>query len=359
MPGPALIDAARGGGPGRGSAAPSIWKCTPFLRLWSAALASNVGTQMNNVAKAWLLFQLTHSAIALGVEGVCFSAPMAVLPLVAGRLADRFDRRRLVLITLVLEAAQAATLAGFAEAGTVRPWMLYVAAALDASRLSLNIPAQGALLADVMSRDLLPRAIAVSSITWSSSALVGPAAGGALLAATGAAPVFAVNAAVTIVAILAIATLRPRVAGASALDAADRSAVTGYLRREPRMVWCVLTLTVAMVGVLGVETLLPIFSASVWHAGATGYGLLRTAPGVAAIVTGLVFSGRLATGRAARRHTSSDRIVACALVASALGLFVFAATPPFVVGLGVLGVASAGFSAVQIRAGVELQICHP
>ncbi len=350
-----------------GSGPPSMWRSGPFPRLWAASIASNVGTQMNNVAKAWLLFQLTHSAVALGIEGLCFSAPMAVLPLAAGRLADRFDRRRLVLCTLLIEAAQAAALAGLAGAGAVQPWVLYVAAGLDAARLSVNMPAQSSLVADLMSPEQLPRAIAVSSTTWSSSALVGPAAGGALLAATGAASVFGLNAAMTIVALLAIASLRPRPAEALTSSASNVSGLFGYLRHEPHVVRYAVALTVAMVGVLGVETLLPIFSASVWHTGAVGYGLLRTAPGVAAVITGLVFSARRRPGQRQRlkctgrrpRPKSGDRVVALALCAAAAGLAAFATAPLFTVALVVLAATSASFSTVQIRAGVDLQLAIP
>ena len=83
----------------------------PFARLLSGQVVSQVGTQMSNTAGAWILYRLTHSALALGLQGLCFSAPIAVLPLLTGILADRFSRLTLVKATLAAEAAQAFALA--------------------------------------------------------------------------------------------------------------------------------------------------------------------------------------------------------------------------------------------------------
>jgi len=77
----------------------------PFVRLLAGQVVSAAGTQMSNTAGAWVLYRLTHSALALGLQGLCFSAPIAVLPLLTGILADRFSRLTLVKVTLAAEAA--------------------------------------------------------------------------------------------------------------------------------------------------------------------------------------------------------------------------------------------------------------
>ena len=125
---------------------------------------------MSNTAGAWILYRLTHSAVTLGFQGLCFSLPIAVLPLLTGILADRFSRLVLIKATLAVEAAQAFALAAVTAAGDLRPWMLYLAAAADACRLAVNIPAQSALVPDVVPKDMLPSALALSSSMWSSSA---------------------------------------------------------------------------------------------------------------------------------------------------------------------------------------------
>ena len=92
--------------PGRPSRLGAL-ACPAFARLLSGQVVSQVGTQMNNTAAAWVLYRLTHSAQALGLQGLCFSLPIAVLPLFTGVLADRFSRLALVKATLAAEAAQA------------------------------------------------------------------------------------------------------------------------------------------------------------------------------------------------------------------------------------------------------------
>ena len=329
---------------------PGAFSSPAFIRLWSGSVASNVGTQMNNVAKAWVLYQLTHSALALGIEGLCFSAPMTVLPLVSGALADRMDRLALVRGTLVVEAIQALGLAVLAATGGLQPWMLYTAAAIDATRLAVSLPAQSALLPSLVPAEVLQPALAISSATWSSSALVGPAVGGALLAATGAATVFGVNAAMTVVAVLALVGLGslpalPRTEHVSVRE--ELTAGASYLRRHRRVLHLQWLLLVTMAGVLGVETLLPIFAAGTWHNGSVGYGLLRTAPGVAAVAAGLTLSRT-------RRYTSHGPALPWFVGLAAVTMVGFAATPPFVAALVLLGAASLFFTATQILAGVEI-----
>jgi hypothetical protein len=163
---------------------------------------------MSNTAGAWVLYRLTHSALALGLQGLCFSAPIAVLPLLTGILADRFSRLTLVKATLAAEAAQSFALAAIAGAGDLRPWMLYLAAAADACRLAVNIPAQSALVPNIVPAEMLLSAMALSTSTWSSAALVGPALAGALLTVTGPGLIFAINGACTLVALGARPALR-------------------------------------------------------------------------------------------------------------------------------------------------------
>ena len=265
----------------------------PFARLLSGQLVSSAGTQMSITAGAWVLYRLTRSPLALGLQGLCFSAPIAVLPLLTGVLADRFSRLTLVKATLAAEAGQAFVLAAITTAGDLRPWMLYLAAAADACRLAVNIPAQSALVPNVVPAALLPSAMALSASVWSSAALAGPALAGALLTVTGPGLIFAINGACTLVALAAVASLPGAEPGRRPSHGTGLAQLTGgiaYLRGHRPIVWLEGILLIAMTGALGVETLLPVFSAGTWHTGPAGYGLLRMAPGIAAVLAGLGLS---------------------------------------------------------------------
>jgi MFS family permease len=326
----------------------------PFARLLCGQVVSSVGTQMTNTAAAWILFRLTHSVLALGLQGLCFSAPIAVLPLFTGVLADRFSRLTLVKATLAAEAGQAVVLAAVTAAGDLRPWMLYLAAAADACRLAVNIPAQSALVPNIVPADRLLSAMALTSSTWSSAALAGPALAGALLTVTGPGLVFAVNGACTLAALGAVATLRvaDREPPAEGTVLAQLTGGVAYLRSHRPVLWLEGVLVVAMTCALGVETLLPVFAAGTWHTGPAGYGLLRMAPGIAAVLAGL----SLSMFPVARHSTV---YIGIALAGAGAGMAAFAAGPPLAVALLLLAAASLCLTTAQVIAGTMIQQAIP
>ncbi len=335
--------------------------CRPFARLLSGQIVSQVGTQMSNTAGAWVLYRLTHSVQALGIQGLCFSLPIAVLPLFTGVLADRCGRLALIKATLVAEAAQAFALAALAGAGCLRPWMLYLAAVADACRLAVAIPAQSALIPNVVPPAALLSALALSSSTWSSSALLGPALAGALLTASGPGLIFAVNGVCTLAALGAAATLG-RVTRPPATTAATATATAGrpdglgagvaYLRRHRPVLWLQGILLVAMAAVLGVETMLPVFASLTWHAGSAGYGLLRIAPGIGAVLAGVGLSMFPTAGR-------RIPVLGAGFAAAGAAIGGFAAGPPFALAFILLTGGSWCLAVTQVVAGTMVQQAIP
>lgn len=308
---------------------------------------------MSNRAGAWVLYRLTHSAGALGLEGLCFSLPIAILPWFTGVLADRFNRLTLVKATLAAEAAQAFTLAAVTVTRDLRPWVLYLAAACDAARLAVNIPAQTALVPSVVPADMLFSAMVLSNSTWGSSALAGPAAAGALLTVAGPGLVFAVNGACTLLALGTVAVLRikahPPVRGRR------RSQLAGgitWLRGHRRVGWLLGVSVVAMTGILAVETLLPVFAARIWHTGPAGYGVLRMTPGIAAVLA----SATLPMFPSAARHRLA---LPAAFAVASLSLAGFAAGPPFIAAVVLLAGGSLCLTVSQATAGALIQQAVP
>src|ERR1022692_380590 len=127
-----------------------------FGRLWAGSVVSSVGTQMSNTAKIWVLYSLTHSAMTLGIDGLCFSVPIVILPLVAGPVCDRMDRRTIIKASMAVESLEAAALAALAAAGVLHPWVIYLTAAVEAARLAFDIPARTALTTALVPSDALP-----------------------------------------------------------------------------------------------------------------------------------------------------------------------------------------------------------
>jgi MFS family permease len=286
-----------------------------FVRMWLGGVVSTVGTQMSNVARAWVLYQVTGSATALGIEGLCFSVPMMVLPLLTGPIADRLDRTALLRWTMAAEAVMATALAVAAIGGGLTPWVLYVTAALDASRLAVDIPARSALIATVVPPEDLHSAQSLSATVFSASALIGPAVGGLLIAVAGSAWVFAING---VSCVIALAAFR----GVPRSGREDRSPNRlgdglRFVARHRMLLRLQAILLATGALVIGVETLLPVLDITVWHGGSIGYGLLRMTPGLAAVAAVLV----LGRGRA---PASPGRTIARCVAAAGAA---FAAVP--------------------------------
>jgi MFS family permease len=346
---PASRPAARAG-PARW---PPALRYPLFARLWAGSVVSSVGTQMSNTAKLWVLYNLTHSAFTLGLDGLCFSVPIVILPIMAGPVCDRVDRRTIVKASMAVESLEAAALAATAAAGVLRPWIIYLAAATEAARLAFDIPARTALTTALVPGDALLSAQSLSAVVWNSSALVGPALGGLLLASGGATAVFAANSISTLIVGI---TFLP--VGRARLPAADGDPRTGlgdglryvFAHRELLVLESIL-LAISTIA-LGTQTLLPVLDHVLWHGGPIGYAMLRTAPGIAAVLTGI----GVAAMRPARHPA---RTIAFSMTSTCASLIAFSLAPLLAVGFILLALAFVAVSVCQILVATRIQQVTP
>ncbi|HQR10445.1 MAG TPA: MFS transporter [Casimicrobiaceae bacterium] len=262
----------------------------PFVLFWFTRVCTIIGYQMLTVAVGWQVYALTGSAFDLGLVGLVQFLPALLLLLLAGHVADRYDRRRIAGACQGIEAALALLLA----AGSARGWITEHAIfalvfALGAVR-AFETPSLQALLPALVPAVLLPRAVAASSTAVQTAIIVGPAVGG-LLYIAGPAWAYAVCAVMFAAASLLTrfihhervppphepATLRSVFAGLSFIR--SRQAIMGAI-------------TLDMVAVLlgGVTALLPIFAKDILHTGPLGLGLLRSAPAVGALAVAFYLS---------------------------------------------------------------------
>lgn len=317
---------------------------------------SSVGTQMSNTAKLWVLYALTHSAAPLGIDGLCFSVPVVVLPLVAGPVCDRIDRRVVVMASMAVESVEAVALAAVAAAGVLHPWLIYLSAAVEAARLAFDIPARTALSTVLVPADALPSAQSLSMLAWNAAALAGPALGGVLLAATaqGPAAVFAVNGVTTLA--VAIAFLPARRARLPADTGGGPRGKPGdglrYAFAHRDLLALELILLAVSTLALGTETLLPVLDRELWHGGPVAYGMLRMAPGVAAVLTGL----GVAVLRPARRPV---RVVSLSILGACAALIAFTLVPALAGALILLALACVAISVCLVVVGTRIQQVTP
>ena len=263
----------------------SLLRRPPFAFLLSSRVLASMGFQMVGVAVGWQLYALTGSALDLGLVGLVQFAPMILLTLVVGQVADRCDRRLVVTVCEGVKATAAATLA----IGTIWGWqskasLLAVVAILGAAQAFEN-PAMTALVPDVVTRPLIAPAMAWVISAGQTAQIAGPALGGFLYAlGPGAAyftsaALFVLSGALATV-IRAERTARPR----EPITIATVFSGVAFIQSR-RVLLGTMSLDLFAVLLGGATALLPVYARDILHTGPGGLGLLRSAPAVGALAT--------------------------------------------------------------------------
>ena len=273
------------------------------LRLFFAGQAvSLAGTWMQTVAQAWLVWRLTGSAELLGLVGFLGQAPVFLFGIWAGSLADRFPRRRLVLLTQTNAIVQATLLAVLTIGGWVQPWHVLVLAAMLGMTYAFEIPARQALLADLAGEDF-PNAIALNSSIVNAGRVVGPALAGVLVATLGEGVCFALNALSFVGTYVALLVMRPP-AQPPAPEGSQRAHLLegiAYAGRTAHVRALLALLAVSSLFAVPYQTLLPVLSSTVLGGGSTLYGVLLACAGVGALGAALSLLARKGLRGLARR----------------------------------------------------------
>jgi len=265
--------------------------------------AAELAAQMLNVAIGWYVYAATHNPMSLAYVGLAQFAPNAVMLLIAGHAADRFDKRKLIRISLLV---QALCLAAFAAWITfARPAMasVYLLLLILGAARSLSAPAISALLPQVVSGEDFHRAVAASSTAFQISSLIGPAIGGVVYAVSGPAMI-AVTAALYLFGFVAARRLPCGSAAASqpCTESTEQSVLAGvrYVWSQ-RLLLSLVSLDLFAVLLGGVTALLPIYAKDILAVGPAGLGCLRCAPGIGAAVVGLFLAHRTIENNAGKR----------------------------------------------------------
>ena len=262
----------------------------PFALFWSSRVLATLALQMQTVAVGWQLYSLTGSALDLGLVGLVQFVPTIVLTLIVGQVADRYDRR---LVVVVCEVAQAGA-GGVLALGSLGGWLtrdgiLTLVAIIGAARAFEN-PARAAFVPRLVPLALLPRAIASVTSAGQTARIVGPALGGVLYT-LGPATVYAVVAALYVVGATLIAFVRDDQPARVPDEMTPASLFSGiaFIWRQ-RLLLGLMSLDLFAVLLGGATALLPIYARDILDTGPWGLGLLRAAPAVGALATSLVLT---------------------------------------------------------------------
>jgi MFS family permease len=285
-----------------------------YLLMWSARLMGNLAGQIQAIAIAWQVYAVARltgtvaeGAFAVGMIGLAQFLPMFCLALIAGQVADRHDRRLIMAMANGAELVSAGALCALTYTHSSALWPIYVIAVGFGAARAFFQPASSALGPTLVPRHLLPRAIAMNSLSWQLASVVGPAIGGLLVAgsATLAFGAGGVLFGLSILLLLGFASpLQSFKAGASRLEQILEG--LDYLRSN-RFVFGAISLDLFAVLLGGATALLPVYARDVLHAGSQGFGVLRAAPAIGGVTMAVVLGAR-----PIRRHAGIKMFLAVA-----------------------------------------------
>src|SRR5687767_8063472 len=261
-----------------------------FRVLWFGAFTSTVGTWMQKVAQSWLIFDLTNSSFYLGLDDFLGQLPILLLTLLGGVIADRHDRRRLLLSSQYVQMATALTLAALVFWGAVQIWHILALSFVAGLAQAFGGPAYQSLVPTLVEKKDLPNAIALNSIQFNLARVFGPLLAGATLAAFGTALCFVLNGASFLVVIVALLSLSIRHIPPTERKPIMHDLKGGlvYVRSQPAIV--ALTVLAFLTTFLGLPllTFLPIFAADIFHGGVGRYSVMMAFSGAGAVVGALI-----------------------------------------------------------------------
>jgi MFS family permease len=259
-------------------------------------IISLTGTWMQTIAQDWLVLELTdNSGTALGVVTALQFTPMLLLMLYAGVLADRLDKRKVLIVTQSLMGLLALAMGILVVSGTVQLWHVYVFAALLGMAQAFDNPTRQAFVSEMVGPERLTNAVALNSATFNSARLVGPAVGGLVIAAFGVGPAFLINSATYVAVISAYFAMRAGdLVNINRLERSPGQVLEGlrYVRSRPDLM-----LVVALVFVVGTMGMnfnltLPLLAKAEFGVGAASFGLLSAAFAGGALIGALVGTRR-------------------------------------------------------------------
>jgi MFS family permease len=299
---------------------------------WSGQLVSMTGSWMQTTAQAWLVLQLTNSPLAIGLVATLQFMPVLLLSLLGGVIADRVARFRLILTTQTIAMVQAVIFGALVATGAIQLWHVYVLAFLQGLVSAIDQPVRQAFAIELVSREERGNAVALNSIMFNISRIIGPALAGLLIAPFGIAAVLWFNAASFLAVIAGLlwmdATRFPAPARRSNNTAlAELRAGLEYVWRTPDIF--LVLLLVAAIGTFGYNfsVTLPLIGGFVLHTDAAGYGLLGAFLGLGSL-TSAIFT-------AYTTSVTLRRLLAGAAAFSVL-LGTVALTTSYVVAVGLL-----------------------
>jgi MFS family permease len=326
-----------------------------FRSVWVASMASNFGGQIQAVGASWLMISLAGTPLLVALVQASTALPLALLSLVAGAMADSLDRRRVMLAAQTFMLLVSLTLAVLAWLELLTPWLLLTMTFLLGCGIALNAPCWQASIGDIVPRAAIPRAVALNSMGFNVARSFGPALGGGIVAAVGAAAAFVINALSYIGFIVVLWRWKPNIVPETLpRERIGNAVLTGlrYVSMSPAIGVVLVRASLFGIGASAVPALMPLVARDLVGGGALTYGVLLGGFGIGAVV-GALGSARL------RGRTGPERVVRIATGLAAAGAAGIAAGWGLVPTVLALAMAGAGWVIALSTFNVTVQLSAP
>ncbi len=322
-----------------------------FRLMWFGACTSSIGTWMQIVAQGWLIYRLSHSAFLLALDQFLGGIPIFLLSLLGGVVADRIERRKILLVSQYIQMGSATLLTILVATGSVQVWHILCLSLVSGLAQAFGGPAYQALIPILVDRDDMPNAIALNSIQFNMAVTIGPALAGQALAKLGEKWCFGLNALSFLAPIISLSIISARFLPPATVESIFSSLKQGikFLRQQASME-ALIVLAFSMTTLsMPLRTYFPVFVKDVFHRGPETYGNLLSLMGVGSICGSLLVASK---GNMQGKGRFSLAALIC--LGSGISVFSFSRWLPLsytmlvLVGASMMGVFATVTSLVQL-----------
>ena len=312
-----------------------------FRLMWFGACTSSIGTWMQIVAQGWLIYRLSHSAFLLALDQFLGGIPIFLFSLIGGVVADRMERRKILLVSQYMQMASAAVLTVLVAAGMVHVWHILCLSFVSGLAQAFGGPAYQALIPTLVEREDMPNAIALNSIQFNMAVAIGPALAGQALAKLGEKWCFGLNALSFLAPIISLSIISTRFLPERTTESMFSSLKQGikFVRRQASMealivlAFCMTALSMPM------RTYIPVFVKDIFHRGPETYGNLLSLMGIGSICGSLIVAER-------GNMRNKGRFALTMLICLGAGIAVFAISKSLPLSYAMLVLVGASMMAV-------------
>ena len=295
-----------------------------FQLYFGGQLISNIGTWMQVIAQAWVVYQIGHSELTLGLVAFASAIPVLLITPWAGVIVDRMSRRSLLMMTQSGAMILAFVMAALTFTNVIQQWQVILLAALLGVVNAFDAPARQAFVSEIVTRDDLPNAIAMNSMMFNSARVIGPAIAGLTLAAVGAAWCFTINGISFLAVLLSLWIMNLPERRVVQTASPWNQLVSGlhYTAKHREILNLILISLVFSVFGISYSTILPAFVENTLQMGAAAYGWINTATGLGAVTGAFLLMYGLSRGK-------RGKLLVAVNIAFPLILMAFAFTSSF------------------------------